>query len=75
MKWFGRNGCVRTANRDASFDAILCSKVLEYVPEPTHALDEFALQLKLGGVVILTAPFASNVHMVPYHYCSEFSKY
>jgi hypothetical protein len=27
-----------------------------------------------GGVVILTAPFASSVHMAPYHYCSAFSK-
>ena len=48
---------------DASFDAILCSEVLEHVPEPTHALDEFARLLKPGGVVILTAPFASNVRM------------
>ncbi len=60
---------------DASFDAILCSEVLEHVPEPTHALDEFARLLKPGGVVILTAPFASNVHMAPFHYCSGFSKY
>ena len=60
---------------DASFDAILCSEVLEHVPEPTHALDEFARLLKPGGVVILTAPFASYVHMAPYHYCSGFSKY
>jgi len=60
---------------DASFDAILCSEVLEHVPEPTHALDEFARLLKPGGVMILTAPFASNVHMAPYHYCSGFSKY
>lgn len=60
---------------DASFDAILCSEVLEHVPEPTHALDEFARLLKPGGVMILTAPFASNVHMAPYHFCSGFSKY
>lgn len=60
---------------DASFDAILCSEVLEHVPEPTHALDEFARLLKPGGILILTAPFASNVHMAPYHYCSGFSKY
>lgn len=60
---------------DSSFDAILCSEVLEHVPEPTHALDEFARLLKPGGVVILTAPFGSNVHMAPYHYCSGFSKY
>src|SRR5674476_1266665 len=42
---------------DASFDAILCSEVLEHVPEPTHALDEFTRLLKPGGVLILTAPF------------------
>lgn len=60
---------------DASFDAILCSEVLEHIPEPTHALDEFFRLLKPGGVVILTAPFGSNVHMAPYHYCSGFSKY
>ena len=60
---------------DASFDAILCSEVLEHVPEPTHALDEFARLLKPGGVVILTAPFSSNVHMAPYHFCSGFSRY
>jgi SAM-dependent methyltransferase len=60
---------------DASFDAILCSEVLEHVPEPTHALDEFARLLKPGGVMILTAPFGSHVHMAPYHFCSGFSKY
>ena len=60
---------------DASFDAILCSEVLEHVPEPTHALDEFARLLKPKGVLILTAPFSSNVHMAPYHYCSGFSRY
>jgi ubiquinone/menaquinone biosynthesis C-methylase UbiE len=60
---------------DASFDAILCSEVLEHVPEPTLALDEFTRLLKPGGVMILTAPFGSNVHMAPYHYCSGFTKY
>ena len=60
---------------DASFDAILCSEVLEHVPEPTHALDEFARLLKPGGSLILTAPFASLVHLAPFHYCSGFSRY
>ena len=60
---------------DASFDAILCSEVLEHVPEPTHALDEFSRLLKPGGVLILTAPFSSNVHFAPYHFCTGFSKY
>lgn len=60
---------------DASFDAILCSEVLEHVPEPTHALTEFARLLKPDGILILTAPFSSNVHFAPYHFCTGFSKY
>jgi SAM-dependent methyltransferase len=74
MKWFGRSGYVRKCNHNASF-AILCSEELEHVPEPTHARDVFARLLKPGGVMILTAPFGSNVHMAPYHHCSGFSKY
>lgn len=60
---------------NAAFDAILCSEVLEHVPEPTKALDEFARLLRPGGKLILTAPFASLVHFAPYHYCSGFSRY
>jgi SAM-dependent methyltransferase len=60
---------------NSSFDAILCSEVLEHVPEPTHALTEFGRLLKPGGKLIITAPFASLVHMAPYHYCSGFSRY
>ena len=60
---------------DASFDAILCSEVLEHIPEPTHALDEFHRLLKPDGILILTAPFSSSVHMAPYHFCSGFSRY
>ncbi|MDX8378144.1 MAG: methyltransferase domain-containing protein [Mariprofundales bacterium] len=61
--------------KDASFDAIICTEVLEHIPEPTKALDEFSRLLKTGGVLVLTAPFASMVHMAPYHYCSGFSRY
>jgi SAM-dependent methyltransferase len=60
---------------DAAFDAILCSEVLEHVPDPTKALDEFKRLLKPGGKLILTAPFASIVHFAPYHYCDGFSRY
>lgn len=60
---------------DESFDSILCSEVLEHIPEPTHVLDEFARLLKPGGKLILTAPFASIVHMAPYYYSSGFSRY
>ncbi len=60
---------------DGSFDAVLCSEVLEHVPDPVLALDEFARLLSPGGRLILTAPFSSLVHMAPYHFCSGFSRY
>jgi SAM-dependent methyltransferase len=60
---------------DSTFDAILCSEVLEHVPDPIRALDEFVRLLKPGGKLILTAPFASLVHFAPYHFCTGFSRY
>jgi SAM-dependent methyltransferase len=60
---------------DCSFDAILCSEVLEHIPNPVKAVEEFRRLLKPGGVMILTAPFASQVHFSPYHFCTGFSKY
>ncbi|HLA36637.1 MAG TPA: class I SAM-dependent methyltransferase [Rhodocyclaceae bacterium] len=60
---------------DGSFDAVLCSEVLEHVPDPLQALAEFSRLLKPGGVLILTAPFASLVHFAPYHFCSGFGRY
>jgi SAM-dependent methyltransferase len=60
---------------DAAFDAILCSEVLEHIPEPAKVLDEFVRLLKPGGKLVLTAPFASLVHLAPYYYSSGFSRY
>ena len=60
---------------DASFDVILCSEVLEHIPDPLKAIEEFARLLKPAGKLILTAPFSSLVHLSPYHYCTGFSRY
>jgi SAM-dependent methyltransferase len=60
---------------DASFDAVLCVEVLEHVPDPLAALDEFARLLKPGGYLIVTAPFCSLTHMAPYHFCTGFGRY
>lgn len=60
---------------DGSFDAILCSEVLEHLPEPVAALEEFARLLRPGGRLILTAPFCSLTHFAPYHYGTGFSRY
>lgn len=60
---------------DASFGAILCSEVLEHVPDPMAAVAEFFRLLVPGGKLILTAPFASLTHFAPYHYASGFNRY
>lgn len=58
-----------------SFDAVLCTEVFEHVPEPEKALAEIYRILKKGGVLILTAPFMSETHFAPYHFCSGFDRY
>ncbi len=53
---------------DASFDVVLCTEVLEHVPEPIVALREIARLLKPGGRLLLTAPLGSGLHQLPYHF-------
>jgi SAM-dependent methyltransferase len=60
---------------DASFDAVLCTEVLEHLPDPVRALDEMARLLRLGGMFIITAPFWSLTHFAPYHYATGFNRY
>ncbi|KAF0192547.1 MAG: hypothetical protein FD165_710 [Gammaproteobacteria bacterium] len=60
---------------DAAFDSILCTEVLEHIPQPTEVFDEFSRLIRPGSKLILTAPFLSLVHMAPHHYCSGFSRY
>lgn len=60
---------------EASFGAILCTEVLEHIPDPLAALREFARLLNDGGSLIVTVPFCSFTHYAPYHYCTGFSRY
>lgn len=53
---------------DASMDVILCTEVLEHVPEPIEALREMARLLKPGGRMFLTAPLGSGLHQLPFHF-------
>jgi len=60
---------------DGSFDAVLCTEVLEHVPDPISAIKELARLITPGGVMIITAPLGSGVHQEPYHFYGGFSKY
>ncbi len=61
---------------DRKFDTVLCTEVLEHVPDPVFALEKMArLCTEDGGTLIITAPFNSLTHFAPYHYCTGFSKF
>lgn len=58
-----------------SFDVILCSEVLEHLPNPVSALNELNRLLRGEGILIITAPFCSLTHFAPYHYSTGFNRY
>ncbi len=60
---------------DGAFDNILCTEVLEHVPDPVGVVAELSRLLRPGGKLIVTAPFASLTHFAPYHFSSGFSRY
>lgn len=52
--------------RDASFDAVLFSEVLEHLHDPEAALREIGRVLRPGGWLILTVPFNYLQHEIPH---------
>ena len=60
---------------DHSVDAIMCTEVLEHIPDPLGAIKEFSRLVKPGGYLLITAPFASITHFAPYHFASGLSRF
>jgi SAM-dependent methyltransferase len=58
---------------DASFEVLLCTEVLEHVPEPAAAVREMARVLCPGGRLLLTSPLGSMLHQEPYHFYGGFT--
>ena len=51
---------------DASFDLVVCTQVLEHVPEPAAVLAELRRVLRDGGELWLTVPFVGELHEEPH---------
>jgi SAM-dependent methyltransferase len=60
--------------RDASFEVVLCTEVLEHLPEPQRAIDEIFRVLVPGGQLLLTTRFLFPIHDAPHDYF-RFTKY
>jgi SAM-dependent methyltransferase len=57
--------------RDAAFDAIKATELLEHVPDVARALGECRRVLRPGGHLVITAPFLERLHGDP----GDFSRY
>ena len=59
---------------DDSFDVVLCTEMLEHVPEPQRAVDEMRRVLRPGGLLLLTTRFLFPIHDAPHDYF-RYTKY
>ncbi|MFZ4400517.1 MAG: class I SAM-dependent methyltransferase [Bacteroidales bacterium] len=51
-----------------SFDFVLCTEVLEHIPEPYKFIDEVYRILKFGGKALITVPWSARYHYIPNDY-------
>jgi SAM-dependent methyltransferase len=58
---------------DNSFDAVLCTEVLEHVPEPIKVLREIGRIVRKDGRAFISAPLGSGLHQQPYHFYGGFT--
>jgi SAM-dependent methyltransferase len=50
---------------DATFDTVLCTEVLEHLPDPQRGIDEMFRVLKDEGTLLLTTRFLFPIHDAP----------
>lgn len=60
--------------RTGAVDIVLCTQVIEHVPEPSELLCELHRVLRPGGSLILTGPMYWPLHEEPYDFY-RFTKY
>lgn len=53
---------ITTYKTKQKYDTILCTQVLEHIPNPQKAIQQMHKLLKKGGTLILTTPFIFPIH-------------
>jgi SAM-dependent methyltransferase len=54
--------------KNGSFDAVICSELLEHVPDPLAVLHEVYRILRDEGTLFICVPFLTQIHGDPYDY-------
>lgn len=54
--------------QDSSFAGVLCTQVMEHVPNPRGLLAEMHRVIKPGGVLVISLPFVWQEHEEPYDF-------
>ena len=57
------------------FDLVLCTEVLEHVPDPAEAFRRLDKLTALNGYIVLTVPITSLIHQAPDYFASGLSPY
>jgi SAM-dependent methyltransferase len=60
---------------NSKFDVILCTEVLEHIPDPVALLEKAVNLCKPGGFLIFTVPGSSWTHQAPYYFSSGLSPF
>lgn len=60
---------------EAEADVVICTEVLEHVPDPVRALEKLAQLTRPSGYLLITVPFLSLMHQSPHWYQSGLSPF
>ena len=60
---------------EKKFDLVLCTEVLEHVPDPVATFQKLIRLVKHNGHIVITVPFMSLAHQTPYWFSSGLSPF
>lgn len=60
---------------DQKYDIVICTEVLEHVPDPVKALTKLEVLLNENGSLLISVPLHSQIHHAPFFYSAGLSPF